>query len=543
MSPDRTPEETSPLLGPQSNGNASYSSIAQPGSEADPALAELGSSSSHNLAYIILAVSIGVFLSAADQTIIVASYGKIGSDLEALNLTSWVATSYFLTLTSFQPLYGKLSDIFGRKACLLFAYVVFGTGCLFCGLAQNIHQLIAARAFQGIGGGGMTTVVSILMSDIIPLRERGVWQGIINIIWASGSSIGAPLGGILADYIGWRWSFIGQFPLCILAFLAVTVLLDLPVRETSHWKTKLRRVDFPGAIVLIGATVCFLIGLDRGSNVSWTIPLTVVSLSVSAGLFVLFVVVEMYYASEPFAPGHIIFDRAFFPSYLCNFFSLGGWLAGIFYLPLYFQAVDGVSATAAGIRLLPCIVSSVSGSLFAGFVMKWTGRFYWMTLIAYLCLVFGLTTVFLFSGGVTESLIPMILGTMVSAFTVGVGGTTTLISLISNATPEDQAVVTACSYLFRSLGSVIYISLSSTVVQQLLRWRLRSALHDSKDVDSIVDGVRQSLDFIKTLDPAVARVVRECYGWATNKGFAFLIGVVSFAFVSSIFIRERSLSR
>ncbi|KAL4885869.1 hypothetical protein BJY04DRAFT_205151 [Aspergillus karnatakaensis] len=543
MSPERPHTETSPLLGPQSNGNASYAAVAAAGAQPAPASPEQngpaadgaesgkqGSGNGLNLRYVLPAISLGVFLSAADQTIIMASYGKIGSDLNALNLTSWIATSYFLTLTSFQPLYGKLSDIFGRKACLLFAYAIFGTGCLFCGLAQNINQLIAARVFQGIGGGGMTTVVSILMSDIVPLRDRGVWQGIINIIYASGSGIGAPLGGILSDYIGWRWAFIGQFPLCILAFISVSVMLDLPAPEDSHWKTKLRRIDFPGAIVLIGAVLGFLVGFDRGSNVSWTMPLTIVSLSVSACLFVLFVVVEIYYATEPFAPGHIIFDRGFVAAYGCNFFSFAGWLSGLFYLPLYFQAVDGVSATEAGLRLLPCIFCGVSGSLFAGFVMKWTGKYYWLTFAGYSLLTFGHVVIFLFSGGVTESLVPMILGTIACSFGNGIGVTTTLISLISNAKPEDQAVVTACSYLFRSLGSVIGLALSSTVVQQVLRAQLRFALRDSKDIDKIVSGVRQSLDFIKTLDPEVATIVRDCYGWATNKGFAFLIGVVFFAF-------------
>ncbi|MCJ1288863.1 hypothetical protein MMC34_000394 [Xylographa carneopallida] len=134
------------------------------------------------LRYILPAIAVGIFLSAGDQTIIVSCYGKIGSELHALNNTSWIATAYFLTLTSFQPLYGKLSDIFGRKPALLFGYAVFGIGCLFCGLARNMNELIAARAFAGIGGGGMTTVVSIMMSDIVPLRERGTWQGIINII-------------------------------------------------------------------------------------------------------------------------------------------------------------------------------------------------------------------------------------------------------------------------------------------------------------------------------------------------------------------------
>lgn len=145
--------------------------------------------------YIFPAVVVGVFLSAADQTIIVSSYGSIGSELNALSMTSWIATAYFLTLTSFQPLYGKLSDIFGRKACLLFGYTVFGLGCLGCGLAQDINQLIAARAFAGIGGGAMTTVVSILLSDVCTLRERGQWQGYVNIVFAAGSSAGAPIGG------------------------------------------------------------------------------------------------------------------------------------------------------------------------------------------------------------------------------------------------------------------------------------------------------------------------------------------------------------
>ncbi|KAF7117887.1 hypothetical protein CNMCM5793_007218 [Aspergillus hiratsukae] len=543
MSPESTPTETSPLLGPQSgnaptNGAITNEVLRDP--EADQAKDDLRPR--HSLRYILPAVSIGVFLSAADQTIIVASYGQIGSDLKALNLTSWVATSYFITLASFQPLYGKLSDIFGRRACLLFSYFVFGLGCLFCGLARNIHELIAARVFQGIGGGGMTTVVSILMSDIVPLRERGVWQGIINIIYATGSGTGAPLGGILADYIGWR-AFIAQVPLCILAFLAVTIMLDLPVQEDSHWKTNLRRIDFPGAFALVGAVVGLLLGLDRGSNVSWTMPLTIASLATSLAMFVLFVVIEIYFAAEPFAPGHIIFNRTFFASYSCNFFSFGGWLAGLFFIPLYFQAVDGVSATVSGLRLLPSIIAGVSGSLFAGFVMRWTGKYYLLTVIGYGLLTVGLTTIYLFTGAITQSLIPMILGMVLCGFGNGIGVTTTLIALLSNATPEDQAVVTACSYLFRSLGSVIGVSLSSTVVQQVLRGQLRYALRDSKDIDRIVQGVRQSLDYIKTLDPTVGRIVRGCYGAATNKGFAFMVAVVFFALVSSFFIRERKLSR
>ncbi|KAJ5634325.1 hypothetical protein N7528_002167 [Penicillium herquei] len=549
MAPERTLSETSPLLG-NGNGTASTGAIDIPHEESaevrngvDEQSKEPFKDAQKQLKYIIPAISLGIFLSAADQTIIMASYGQIGSDLKALNLTSWIATSYFLTLTSFQPLYGKLSDIFGRKGCLLFAYAIFGTGCLFCGLARNIYELIAARVFQGIGGGGMTTVVSILMSDIVPLRDRGLWQGIINIIWATGSGMGAPLGGILADYIGWRWAFLAQFPLCIVAFTAVSLMLKLPARENVHWKDKLRRIDFVGAIVLVGAVLGFLVGLDRGSNVSWTMPLTLASLGISVVLFILFVLVEIYLAAEPFAPGHIIFNRTFFACYCCNFFSFGGWLAALFYIPLYFQAVDGVSATIAGVRLLPSILTGVCGSLFAGAIMKWSGKYYWLTIASYTSLTTGCFLIYLSSGGATTSLIAMIIGMCMSSFGNGIGVTTTLIGLISNATVEDQAVVTACSYLFRSLGSVIGLSLSSTVVQQLLREQLRIDLHDSKNIDEIVDGVRESLDYIKQLDPDIANIVRHCYGWSTNKGFAFLTGVVFFALLSAFFIKEAKLNR
>ncbi|KAF5549040.1 multidrug resistance [Fusarium phyllophilum] len=170
--------------------------------------------SDKKLHLVIAAVGIGAFthkifkfyLAAADQLLTVATYAKIGNELNALNNTSWIATAS-------QPLYGKLSDIFGRKPCLLFAYIVFSLGSLGCGLAQDMAQLCAARAVAGVGGGGMNSVVAILLSDLVPLKDRGVWQGKISILFFAGTATGAPLGGILADSVGWRWSFLGQVPL------------------------------------------------------------------------------------------------------------------------------------------------------------------------------------------------------------------------------------------------------------------------------------------------------------------------------------------
>jgi predicted MFS family arabinose efflux permease len=277
--------------------------------------------------------------------------------------------------------------------------------------------------------------------------------------------------------------------------------------------------------------------------VSWSVPIAYVPLALSIPLFAAFIYVEMRIASEPFAPGHIIFERSLFACYLCNFFSFGGWLAAIFYLPLFFQAVDGFSSTQAGVRLLPGIVAGVSGSLFGGYVMKKSGRYYYLTVIAYTTLTIGMLPILLFTGLIANSTYGISVGLVLCGFSNGIGVTTSLIALIANADPADQAVATACSYLFRSLGSVVGVSVAATVVQQSLRTRLREQLSSGKDAERIVEKVRESLDFIKQLEPWTKGVVRACYSGAVRDGFAVLIGVVALAMLSSWFIREKRLSR
>ena len=351
--------------------------------------------------------------------------------------------------------------------------------------------------------------------------------------------------------------------MCLLAFVTVSIVLQLPKRESSDWRSKLHRIDFLGAFVLVFAVFTLLLGLDRGSNDSWSATITIVSLCLSLPAFMLFVLIEMKVAVEPFAPGHIIFERSLFACYLCNFFSFGGWLSALFYIPLFFQAVDGFSATQAGVRLLPGIVAGVSGSLFGGILMQKSGKYYWLTICAYTTLTFGMVPILLSTGLITNSTYGISLGLVMCGFANGIGVTTSLIALIANASPEDQAVATACSYLFRSLGSVVGLSLSATVVQQSLRTQLRTRLESSKDADLIVKRVRESLDYIKTLEPGVRETVRQCYGSATRAGFGLMVGIVACAMLSSCkyhslfnkmrcgranivtagFIREKRLSR
>ncbi|KAF3918337.1 hypothetical protein ABW21_db0207188 [Orbilia brochopaga] len=505
-----------------------------------------------SLAAILPSLWIGVFLAAMDNLIVASAYGRIGSDLHELSKTSWIAAAYLVTTTSFQPLYGKLSDIFGRKACLMFAYIVFAAGSGWCGAARSMDELIVARAVAGVGGGGMTTLVAILMTDLIPLRKRGTWQGIVNIVYAVGAATGAPLGGLLADSVGWRWAFLFQVPATLLAALLVGIFLNVPhpnpdgAVSSSTW-AKFRRVDFLGAAALVTAVLTSLIALDYGGNVSWRSTIVLITAPVSATLFCAFALIESRIASDPFAPPRIVLDRGLLACFLCNLFAFAGFFGTMFYIPLYFQAVAGLSASQSGLRMVPAIAGSVTGSLGGGIIMQRTGKYYVLTVTAYSLLVAGAIPVLLFTGIVhTRTYAAVAAGLAVLGFGSGIGVTSTLIGLIARAGPKDQAVATAVSYLFRSLGSVVGVSVASTLLQGALRGRLRRELEGlvgAGEVEEIVRKVTGSLEYLGELKPEVRGVVVQAYRYAVRYPFLMTAVFGAMAVGSSLFIIEEPLRR
>lgn len=202
-----------------------------------------------------------------------------------------------------------------------------------------------------------------------------------------------------------------------------------------------------------------------------------------------------------------------------------------------------MSATQAGLRLIPSIICGVSGSLASGYYMKWSGKYYWITVICYSTLVLGMVNVLSFSGVLVPSVAGMIVGTMICAFSNGTGVTTTLIALIANASHEDQAVVTACSYLFRSLGSVMGVSLCATAANSALKSALKKELGDGKNAEDIARRVRQSLEYVKTLEPELADIVKHCYGKSTQAAFTVGLILVYGSAVSALFLKEKKLGR
>lgn len=314
----------------------------------------------------------------------------------------------------------------------------------------------------------------------------------------------------------------------------MTFALHLPsASNDTTFRTQIKRVDFLGAGVLICAVFSLLIGLDRGGNVRFNDSIVIGFLSISLVAFLLFVYVEGRIAPEPFAPYHIVKDRTIFSSCVAQFFSFGGYMATLFFLTLFYQAVSNLSAGEAGLRIVPAIFGGVSGSLFGGIMMQKTGKYYHLTVIAYCIFTLGFIPVLLCSGIAGMSVTAISFGLVAMGFGNGIGVTSTLIAVISAAGSEDQAVATAVTYLFRALGTVTGVSVGSMLVQGNLRRELTQKLNgtDAEEVglsfnrasgelltlfEKIVRKVRQSLKFINELPPGTREIVVTSYEHAVH---------------------------
>lgn len=312
-----------------------------------------------------------------------------------------------------------------------------------------------------------------------------------------------------------------QVPFTLLAALLVSVFLNIPrphhqeyhERPRTTWQN-FKRVDFSGAIVLILAVTTFLIALDRGGSISWTDTAVLATLPTSFALFLFFGYIEKAIASDPFAPLRIVFEPGLLACFLCNLFAFGSFYAVLFYIPLYFQAVASLTASQSGLRMLPAIGGSVSGSLSGGIIMQKTGKYYILTIAAYSFSIIGAILVTLTTGWFGRSYTAIEIGSAIMGFGNGIGVTSTLIGLIARSGAKDQAVSTAVSYLFRSLGSVVGISIASTLLQGALRLDLKRRLKGlvgKDEVKEIVRRVTESLEYLGELKPEIRVKVVEAY--------------------------------
>ncbi|CAI7581725.1 unnamed protein product [Penicillium bialowiezense] len=515
----------------------------EPASEETPLLRSEGDAplpdeaSTKELIWILGSIWLGVFLAALDTTIVATLSAPISSSFNSFSLLSWLATSYLISNAACQPLSGRLTDIYSRRWGLVFSNIFFAIGNLICGLARAQWVIILGRVVAGIGGGGLTAISTFVTSDLVPLRKRGIWQGIGNICYGAGMGLGGVFGGWINDTLGWRWAFLLQVPFLVISCVLVAVKVKIPVKDSDT--ARIKRVDFLGAITLVLTLVTLLLGLNTGGNqVPWSHPLVVASLVMSAVFLGLFIYVEAKVASEPVIPVRLLLDRTVAAACLTNWFTTMAVFGLLFYLPVYFQ-VQGLSATAAGARLIPQAIGTSVGSLGSGVIMRASGRYRLLNYVAMgvqvlsagLICTLNLTTpvelpfLYFFLGGASY-------GSML---------TITLVALISAVDHQHHAVVTSASYAFRSTGSTIGITIASAVFQNTLKLGLYGRFGDGDVAKEVIGRLRDSLDEIWKVPADWTPGVLDAYMDSLRAVFVTLLGLTVLGAFSSLAMREHKL--
>ncbi|KAG2416603.1 hypothetical protein HFD88_007818 [Aspergillus terreus] len=430
---------------------------------------------------IFLACSTVDLIALMDQTTLAASLSIIGNALHASDQTSWISGGYFVTSTCFQLLYGRLSDIWSRKLVLFVGLFIFFTGSLAASLAQSATQLIVFRAWTGVGGGGLMTVAQMIVSDVVPLRERGKYQGILGAVVAIANGIGPVIGGALAATApdGWRWIFRLNLPLT--ALCAACVFWFMPLRKvTGDWRVKLAAVDFAGAALALGGTAVLLLGLNwGGGEYAWRSAQVVATLVVGGVVCALFVVWQWKGARYPLVPMHIFASRIVNGACLTMFINGWNFLVQVYYIPTFYQLVFGYSTVKAGAMLLPITLMQTVSSTVSGLVVHWVGRYRECILFGWMIWAVGLglfSTLDKSSGLGKQIGYGLLTG-------VGVGNTLqpALIAVQAGVDRRDMAVVTSFRNFVRNLGGTLALAIAGTIINNMVGSSISSlGLSDSE---------------------------------------------------------------
>ncbi|TDZ58615.1 putative transporter [Colletotrichum trifolii] len=496
----------------------------------------LGGISRSRFWFIFAEILLTYFIACFDGTIMASSHPVITSYFHASNSASWLSTAFLLTSSAFQPLLGRLSDSIGRKPPYVATMVIFCLATVWCALAQSMTSFILARAACGLGAGGMMTLGSIIVSDLVPIEDRGAYQSYINMIYGVGSALGAALGGAMADHLGWRWEFGIQVPplviCCIIAVIAVPHDLGLTGKRETFMEA-LRAFDFKGSILLTTAITFFVLGLNLGGNVlPWSHPLVVASLAIFAVSFPVFLYVESL-ATRPIMPLHLVRHAPRANIIFSNFFAALLSNAILFNIPLFFQAVLLTSATSSGLRLvLPSLVSSITGAA-TGFLITATRRLKWPPLSGASALLLGCLCLTLMRRGWPSY--AYLLCLVPSAVGQGFQFPGSFMAVLAASPQREQAVVTSTLILWRSLGMVLGVASSSLVVQNALVGYLDD-LVAGPSKDDVIRRVRESVDEVARLPDLYRDQVVESYAAALRLTFALctIIALVSVALLAPI---------
>ncbi|KAK0743724.1 major facilitator superfamily transporter [Schizothecium vesticola] len=506
---DGLPDESSPLL-PSSSASTTESGASDiyPGSNASPYLSGV---SVARFWIIFIGIEVAYFIACFDSTIMASSHPVITSYFGSSNSASWLSTAFLLTSTAFQPFLGGLSDAVGRKSPYVITMALFLVSTLWCTLAGSMTSFIIARAVCGAGAGGMMTLGSIIISDLVPIEIRGAYQSYVNMTYGFGAMLGAGMGGMMADLLGWRWEFGVQLPfifLClVLAIMTVPDDLGLHGKQKQSVREAMKTFDFAGSFLMSTSVTFLILGLGLGGNVlPWSHPLVITSLIAFAILFPLFLYAETL-ATKPIMPMYLVKQSPHMNLLFSN--HIAAFLANaiLFNVPLFFQGVLLTTATTSGLRLvISSLVSSAAGTS-VGFLITYTRRLKWPLVLGSVLLVFGTLGLSSMQRGWPAFVYVLFL--VPTAAGTGFQFPGTFMAILAVADQRSQAVVTSTLILWRNLGMVLGVAVSSLVVQNSL-WGYLDGFVEGPEKEAVIELVRQSVEAIRDLpEPYREQVVRS----------------------------------